>query len=103
MREPLQILALVLLAGCGQQQAKTYPPQFELNFMRACEAQRPAQNVCSCTWERIAREIPVDDFMAFERLNPSEQASHPLYTEIQRFALECRAETGPPDEDPPAP
>jgi hypothetical protein len=100
----LALLALVLAIGaCGQQEAKTYPPQYELNFMRACQARGAAAAVCSCTWERITSEIPVDDFTAFERLSQSEQTASPLRNELQRFALECRAEAAPPPENPPAP
>jgi len=101
----LAAIALVLtLAACGEQEAKTYPPQYELNFMRACQAQRPAvTSLCPCTWERITREIPPDEFATFERLPPNEQVAHPLYAEIQRYALECADQAAPAPEDPPAP
>jgi len=101
MRAVAIALALTL-AACGRQEAETYPPQYELNFMRACEAQRPAANLCACTWERITREVPPDEFAAFERLTAEEQAAHPLYGEIQRYALDCAARSEPA-EDPPAP
>lgn len=91
------------LAGCGQQEADTYPPQYELNFMRACQAQGPSGNVCPCTWEKIEREIPPDEFAAFELLPASEQAAHPLYSQIERYALECRDQNDAPAEAPPAP
>jgi hypothetical protein len=98
-------IALALtLAACGQQDANTYPPQYELNFMRACQAQRPAaRNQCPCTWERITREIPPDEFATFERLPPAEQVAHPLYAELQRYALECASQTEATTEDPPPP
>jgi hypothetical protein len=97
-------IALVLtLAACGQQEGATYPPQYELNFMRACQAQQPAANLCPCTWERITREIPPAEFATFERLPPNEQVAHPLYAEIQRYALECASQSEPAADDPPAP
>ncbi len=103
MRLFASIALTLALAACGQQEATTYPPQYELNFMRACQAQRPAANVCPCTWERITREIPPDEFATFERLPPNEQVAHPLYDEIQRYAMECRDQAGAPPEEPPAP
>ena len=97
-------ITVLMLAACGQQEAKTYPPQYELNFMRACQAQRPAApNQCPCTWERITREIPPDEFAAFERLPANEQVAHPLFAEIQRYALECATQTEGTTEDPPPP
>lgn len=101
----LASIALVLtLAACGQQDAKTYPPQYELNFMRACQAQGGgAADICPCAWERVTREIPPDEFAAFERLAPNEQVAHPLYAEIQRFALECREQALAPFEQQPSP
>jgi len=97
------LAALTALGACGQQQAKTYPPQYELNFMRACQAQGPAENVCPCTWEKIEREIPPDAFAAFELLPASEQRVHPLYGQIERYAIECREQSETTPEDPPAP
>jgi hypothetical protein len=96
-------IALALLTACGQQEAKTYPPQYELNFMHSCQAQRPPEHVCPCTWERITREIPPAEFATFERLPPNEQVAHPLYSEIQRYAMECRDQSAAAPEDPPAP
>ena len=104
MRVLASIALMLALAACGQQEAKTYPPQYELNFMRACQAQRPAApNQCPCTWERITREIPPDGFATFERLPPNEQVEHPLYAEIQRYALECATQTEATTGDPPPP
>ena len=104
MRVLASIALMLALAACNQQEAQTYPPQYELNFMRACQAQRPAApNQCPCTWERITREIPPDEFATFERLPPNEQVAHPLYAEIQRYALECATQTEATTENPPPP
>jgi hypothetical protein len=102
----MRILLLCLVAAlvsCGQPEPNTYPPQYELNFMRACQAQGPVGDVCSCTWEKIQREIPPAEFAAFERLPASEQVGHPLYGQIERFAIGCRNEAVDALEDPPAP
>jgi hypothetical protein len=98
------VLGAFALASCGQQAANTYPPQYELNFMRACQAQGPGlQSLCTCTWEKIEREIPPDDFAAFERLPANEQTTHPMRERIERYALVCRQQTDPAPEDPPEP
>lgn len=104
MKHIMVLIALVALAACGQQeQANTYPPQYELNFMRSCQAQNPAEGLCTCTWAKIEGEVPVAEFAAFERLPVNEQVSHPLRGQIERYALECLNENQPTPEDPPAP
>lgn len=103
MRTAYVSIVVLALAACGQPEATTYPPQYELNFMRSCQAQGAPIGFCSCSWEKIEREIPPADFAAFERLPASEQETHPLRAKIQAYAGECRSEpVGPPD-DPPAP
>lgn len=100
---PVLLMSCALVA-CGQQEAKTYPPQYELNFMQNCRVQPGASvALCGCMWEKIEREIAPDDFTAFERLPAAEQAAHPLRAQITVYADECRAETTEPPEDPPAP
>lgn len=90
MKRLLVLAAVAALAACGQQQAaNTYPPQYELNFMRSCQAQNPAEGLCTCTWAKIEGEVPVADFAAFERMSTNEQVAHPLRGQIERYALEC--------------
>lgn len=71
--------------------------------MRACQAQNPAEDLCPCTWAKIEREIPPDEFAAFETLPLNEQTAHPLRSQIERYAVECLNEIQPTPEDPPAP
>ncbi len=97
------VTIFALLGACGPQGPKAYPPQYEVNFMRACEAQRPAEGVCPCTWEKIEREIAADEFAAFELLPPDERRMHPLYGQVQQFAVECRDRDETPVQNPPAP
>jgi hypothetical protein len=111
----LASIALMLaLAACGQPQPKTYQPQDELQFMRTCQAaylarlpdgadESQVSQVCSCTWERITREIPVEDLQAFERLPPTEQGAHPLTAELQAYTMECAGQSEAAPEDPPPP
>lgn len=103
MRLFILAAAAAALAACGRQDAETYPPQYELNFMRACQAQSAPAGFCACTWEKIEREIAADDFAAFERLPPGDQQTHPLRQQIQRYADECRTEAVEPPDDPPPP
>lgn len=97
------LLSVLALAACGQQDAKTYPPQYELNFMRSCQAQRAPAQFCACTWERIERDVSPADFAAFERMPPNEQATNPLRDQIARYAEECRSEAMPAPQKPAAP
>ncbi len=96
------LAALAALSACGQQQPPGYAPEYQLNFMRACQAQGAVVAVCSCTWSKIEREIEVEDFVALEQLPLAERVSNPLYGQIERYAVECRNETLEiPDEPPP--
>jgi hypothetical protein len=97
------LLFALLLGACGQQEAKTYPPEYELNFMRSCLAQGQASVVCTCTWDKIERGITPDEFAAFERLPAPERAVHPMYGQVERYALECVGENATPPASPPAP
>jgi len=96
------LVAVVGVAACGQQ-SNAYPPQYELNFMQACRAQGAPVEFCACSWEKIERQVPAQDFAAFELLSESEQSAHPLNEEIRRFADECRAEAADAADPPPSP
>lgn len=85
------LVALTLaLSACGRPDAG-FPPQYELNFMRACEAQHPVTGVCACTWAKIESEISRADFDALERLSAAERPTAPLQQQIQGYALACAA------------
>lgn len=89
MRRIATALALVAaLAGCGAP-AAGYPPQYELNFVRACEAQNPPAGVCQCTWDKVEAQIPRSEFDAFERMPGAQRSSSPIQRQLQSFALEC--------------
>jgi hypothetical protein len=87
------LLALGGLGSCGREAA--YPPQYEFNFMQACEAQQPAAGVCACIWGRIEAEVPRAQFEALEQSPAASRAQDPLTLRIQEFALAC---AGPPAE-----
>jgi hypothetical protein len=96
------LAALAALAACGQSAPAPYPPEYELNFMRACQVRQTTAQ-CSCIWGKIETDVPVADFIEVERLPASERASHPITGQVERFALECAAQLQPPIEDPPPP
>lgn len=101
----MRVLALVVvlaLTACGRE-ATTYPPEYELNFMTACEAQSSLPGLCGCTWARIEAEIPPNDFVALERLPGPEREAHPLTAQIAEYALACTAELTPAPAGEPAP
>lgn len=89
---------VVLAAACGRS-AAGYPPEYELNFMQACEARSTVPGMCACTWDKIEAEVPPADFIALERLPAAEREAHPLKRQIDDYALACArelsAETAP--------
>lgn len=87
----IAILAVVVALGaCGKADG-AYPPAYELNFTRACEAQGAPADLCACAWGKIEAEIPRRDFEAWERLPVAERAAHPLQRQIAGYALACAA------------
>jgi hypothetical protein len=86
-------LAAFALAACSPRSGE-YPPDIEMNFMRACEAQSQVPGLCACTWDKIEAEVPVSDFQALELLPGPERLAHPLSTQISGYALACSAQLG---------
>ena len=82
------LIAAAALTAC-QQQPAGYTPEYRLNFVRACEAQRPPAGICQCTWERIETEIPRADFDALERMPAAQRDASPIQARIRDLALEC--------------
>lgn len=85
----------VALAGCGAP-AAGYPPQYELNFVRACQAHSPPAGVCQCTWDKVEAQIPRNEFDAFERMPAAQRPSSPIQRQLQSFALECMGKPAAP-------
>jgi hypothetical protein len=103
MRVPVIFVALAL-AACSRPAAH-YPPQYEINFMRACQAQQGAMpERCACIWNRIEAEIDPRDFAALEQLPGPEREAHPLMQQIQGYKLACASAIPAPSAEPaPAP
>lgn len=98
------LVALAALSACGPPQARTYPPQYELSFMQNCQSQPGASTaLCGCMWDGIETQVPVDDFIAFEQAPLAERENHPVYEQLEQFALACRAQLQAPTDDPPPP
>jgi hypothetical protein len=88
-------LSLLALAACNPQPA-SYPPDFERNFMTACEAQGSSNALCSCTWDRIEAEVSPSDFAALERMPGPQREAHPLTARINGYVEACNVTLAPP-------
>jgi hypothetical protein len=82
-------LNALILAGCGPR-AAPYPPEFELNFITACQAGAPPAGYCDCVWGKIKTEIPVEDFIGFDAAMQASQP-HPVRSRIEGFMRQCTA------------
>jgi hypothetical protein len=101
----LLTLSLVLLAACSPR-VRTYPPQSEITFMRACSAQPGALvQRCACMWDKIEAGVDPNDFAALERMPGPQRNAHPLMQQILGYKQECTAQFpgSPPVEPAPAP
>jgi hypothetical protein len=59
--------------------------------------------MCPCIWDKIESEVAPADFVAFDRLSPTEQQSHPLQQQIEGYALDCAADLPQAPTPPSAP
>ncbi len=90
----LAALSLLALAACNPEPA-SYPPDFERNFVTACEAQGSSNALCGCTWDRIEAEISPSDFSALERMPGPQRDAHPLTTRINGYVEACNVALAP--------
>lgn len=97
MTRSLRFVSLLVLAACNPQPA-SYPPDYERNFMTACEAQGSASPLCACTWDRIESEIRPGDFAALERLPNPQRDDHPLMAQIRGYREACSVSLTPQSE-----
>lgn len=97
MRRWLLLVPMLALTACNPQPA-SYPPEYERNFMAACEARAASSSdeVCGCVWDRIEAEISPSDFAAFERLPAATREAHPLTAQINGYIEACNVEITPP-------
>ena len=87
------VLLLLAAASCGRP-ATGYPPEYELNFIRACEARSAVPGVCACTWEKIEAGVTVAEFTALEAMPAAQRETAPAKLRIDEYALSCARELG---------
>ena len=80
----------VALAACGQPE-QTYTAEYELNFVRGCEAQGAPRQVCVCSWARVEAEVPRAELEALERMPAAQRPSSPVQQKLEDFARQCAA------------
>lgn len=90
----LSLIVALALAACGPA-AVDYPPEYQANFMQACEAGAPS-NFCGCVWRAIEAEVPVRDFTAYDKLPATERAAHPVHQQMEGYFRTCLAQTQAP-------
>lgn len=96
MRSIAAAVLLACLGACGAPPVPaTYSPEYEQNFMVACESQSSIEGLCACTWDRIEAEVPRADFDALERLAGAQREEAPLARQIERYAASCAASLSP--------
>ncbi|HCK83057.1 MAG TPA: hypothetical protein DHW63_00585 [Hyphomonadaceae bacterium] len=55
------VLGSIALAACGQGAPNAYPQEARTHFESTCP---PESEVCVCTWERITRAMPYEEYEA---------------------------------------
>ena len=62
------VLGLVLAGACTGPE-HSYPETVRQRWLQGCES-APSEQVCRCALEAVQREIPYEDFRAFEEGEP---------------------------------
>jgi hypothetical protein len=88
----LLIAAALLLSGCAPPTEQGYPPAYEINFMRGCEAQGAPREVCACSWTRVAAEVPRAELDRLERAPAAARPDDPVQKQLEGFARQCATE-----------
>lgn len=77
--------ALVLLSSCARQGAYDYPQAARARFEQSCP---PESAVCACTWERITRTVPFEEYEAALARFRDEGLMDPRITQARTYCLE---------------
>lgn len=84
MRALIFAAALIGFAGCGSSAPHEYPPEAQVAFHQECPADNP---VCVCTWDRIIRALPHEEYeAALERF----RAEGVMDPRVTRASTKCR-------------
>lgn len=58
---PVMMASALSLAACGQSAPHDYPAAARARFEQSCP---PESDVCRCTWDRLTRTIPYEEYDA---------------------------------------
>jgi hypothetical protein len=78
-------VVLTLMAACGEREPYPYPAAARAHFESTC---RPDDPVCVCTWDRITRTVPYDEYEAALARFREQGAMDPRITRVRVSCIE---------------
>ena len=85
----LRIIALVFVSlsvsACGRSEPYDYPASAQARFEQSCP---PESAVCACTWDRLTRTVPFDEYEAALTRFRDEGLMDPRITQARTYCLE---------------
>ena len=85
MLKPVISMAALALAGCGPGAPNDYPAAAQTRFEQSCP---PEDAVCACTWDRITRTLPYEDYQAALERFRGEGLMDPRITSARTYCIE---------------
>ena len=79
--------AAMALGACGPR-AAAYPAEYQQTFKASCAASNGTPAYCDCVWDKIERDIPVEEFIGFDAAAQNHQP-HPLRARIEGYTRQC--------------
>jgi len=85
------MLPMLLLSACGDKQT-AYPSEVRTNFIQACMAQTPSEQMCSCILGKIEKKWTLDAYIKLETTlsqAPTGQEALAAMGVFKSMATEC--------------
>ena len=85
------MLPMLLLSACGDKQT-AYPNEVRTNFVQACMAQTPSEQMCSCILGKVEKKWPLDAYTKLEITLSEAPGSAESLAAVETFkdmAAEC--------------
>ena len=86
MWRSLVAVCALALAGCGQSAPHDYPGSARSQFASSCPLDQP---VCSCTWDKITRDLTYEDYQAALQRYQQRGLMDPRITHARTVCIEA--------------
>jgi hypothetical protein len=87
MRKGFIAIAALTLSACGEREPYPYPAAAQARFEASCPS---ASAVCRCTWDKLTRTMPYEEYEAALARFRTEGLMDPRVTRARTHCIERR-------------